>query len=397
MIKYFSQLNLTHDLSRNIYIFLILLIQFFNNCALACESKFAADELDSLSRVLKLNETPLAEDLEHELKKEGFHCQKLQNSCSGNDVFKLEKKYPYILKVLRTLEKSSANEVMMTENAGIKGLGPCVFLSGKTSNTYFMVMEFLESRPLSTLLTWLKIDWEIMTSIFATTKKLHNSNLTFPPATTLIDYGREHFTLIETCKIPTSREYQDFLKYFDYLASLLNNAESVKPCHFDLHEENIFINNKRLATFIDWDCAGMGDIYLELAALSLKFRLTNIQDSKMLDEYFGSSFSQTNKSYFFVAKSLCFGLLAVREFIRPYFSIFPPYSKVKEVQEDEVIIMESLSQTKHLRYDDLINLLREGGSSNITNDLEIGILLMQECLNRLNSDSFLEAKKIVAI
>lgn len=397
MIKYFSQLNLSHKLSQYIYIFIISFIPSFNTSALPCEFEFAVDELNSLSRVFNVSEIPLAEDLEHELIKVGFHCQKLQNSCSGNDVFKLEKEYPCILKVLRGLEQSSANEVMMTENAGIKGLGPFVFWSGKTKNAYFMVMEFLESRPLSTLLSWLKIDWEIMRSIFATTKKLHNSNLTFPHATTIIDYGREHFTLIETFKIPTPKEYQDFLKYFDSLASILNKDENISPCHFDLHEENIFINKEGVAKFIDWDCAGLGDIYLELAALSLKFRLTNIQDGKMLDEYFGSSLSQINKSYFFVAKTLCFGLLGVREFIRPYFSLFPPYSKFKEVQEDEVIMMGSLSQKKHPKYDDLVNLLREGGSSNIANDLEIGILLMQECLNRLNSDSFLEAKKVIMI
>jgi hypothetical protein len=89
--------------------------------------------------------------------------------------------------------------------------------------------------------------------------------------------------------------------------------------------------------------------------------------------------------------------IGVREFIRPYFSVFPPYSKLKEAQEDEVVRMGSLSQKKHPKYDDLVNLLREGGSSNIVNDLEIGILLMQECLNRLNSESFLEAKKIIMI
>lgn len=363
------------------YLIKIFLIMFF-----ICTSASAQDEEESriLKSILQGEGKALSqrvEDLEEELAKNKLRCQHFDNSCSGSTVLKVMGKSTYVVKILSNSETEYSNEIGISETAARISLAPQVLFSGNTVTYRYMVMEFLESPPLAQKMTWLNIDWSIMKAVISTVKSLHDSDACFPPTTTLYESARDYFDLIQRHTIPAPSGYEVVRNSFDQLMRLLVRLQHYKPCHFDLHKDNIFIGSSTVR-FIDWDCAGMGNIYLELASLSLEFRFSNEDDGKMLRVYF-SVVSDEEKARFYIAKTLCMGVFSVREFVRPYFGVLFPYSLSNAVAQEDYQSMARLSSMRHLRYDDVLNLARSSNPVDYDTDLKIGMLMLNEYIQRL--------------
>lgn len=62
--------------------------------------------------------------------------------------------------------------------------------------------------------------------------------------------------------------------------------EILRPCHNDLWESNL-IDDGTLIRIIDWEYAGMGDVYFDLASLAIHNDLSDAQDAALLRAYFG--------------------------------------------------------------------------------------------------------------
>lgn len=81
---------------------------------------------------------------------------------------------------------------------------------------------------------------------------------------------------------------------FDWLIDKLHDAETAlmrdpfkpQPCHNDLLNEN-FISDGRIY-ILDWEYAGMGDIFFDLANFSDNHSLSDEQDQWLLESYFGN-------------------------------------------------------------------------------------------------------------
>ncbi|MBM3144153.1 MAG: phosphotransferase family protein [Chloroflexi bacterium] len=85
----------------------------------------------------------------------------------------------------------------------------------------------------------------------------------------------------------------EFPKNFEWLIERKTDAETAlmkapyppRPCHNDLLNENfLFDGNIRI---LDWEYAGMGDIYFDLANLSVNHGFDDEQDRWLLECYFG--------------------------------------------------------------------------------------------------------------
>ncbi len=63
-------------------------------------------------------------------------------------------------------------------------------------------------------------------------------------------------------------------------------GEIVRPCHNDLWEPNL-IDDGTLIRILDWEYAGMGDVYFDLANFAMHNTLTDTQDEVLLRAYFG--------------------------------------------------------------------------------------------------------------
>jgi thiamine kinase-like enzyme len=93
----------------------------------------------------------------------------------------------------------------------------------------------------------------------------------------------------------TARHYNvEFPKDFDWLmersneaeAALMNAPEPLRPCHNDLLNANFLIDDAQIYV-LDWEYAGMGDIYFDLANFSDHHELSDKQDHWLLECYFG--------------------------------------------------------------------------------------------------------------
>lgn len=81
---------------------------------------------------------------------------------------------------------------------------------------------------------------------------------------------------------------------FDWLMERAHEAESaikitpdaLRPCHNDLLNANFLINDEQIYV-LDWEYAGMGDIFFDLANFSTNHELSEEQDRWELECYFG--------------------------------------------------------------------------------------------------------------
>ncbi len=69
-------------------------------------------------------------------------------------------------------------------------------------------------------------------------------------------------------------------------AAIMTTPESLRPCHNDLLNANFLINDEQIYV-LDWEYAGMGDIFFDLANFSANHELSDEQDRWLLNCYFG--------------------------------------------------------------------------------------------------------------
>jgi thiamine kinase-like enzyme len=93
----------------------------------------------------------------------------------------------------------------------------------------------------------------------------------------------------------TARRYNvEFPEEFDWLiermneaeAALLTEPEPLRPCHNDLLNANFLIDDR--IYILDWEYAGMGDLFFDLANFSDHHELSDEQDQWLLKCYFGN-------------------------------------------------------------------------------------------------------------
>jgi thiamine kinase-like enzyme len=91
-----------------------------------------------------------------------------------------------------------------------------------------------------------------------------------------------------------ARSYQvTFPETFRWLIKQMNDAESAlrsrpfipRPCHNDLLNANFLLGDRLYV--LDWEYAGMGDIFFDLANFSNNHELSKTEDELLLDCYFG--------------------------------------------------------------------------------------------------------------
>jgi thiamine kinase-like enzyme len=86
-----------------------------------------------------------------------------------------------------------------------------------------------------------------------------------------------------------------FPENFDWLlermeeaeAALASHPESLHPCHNDLLNANFLRDDKQIY-ILDWEYAGMGDLFFDLGNFSSNHDLTEEQDHSLLECYFGN-------------------------------------------------------------------------------------------------------------
>ena len=102
------------------------------------------------------------------------------------------------------------------------------------------------------------------------------------------------FRVVEEYAVIARRYNVEFPEKFDWLMERAHKAEAVllvapdplRPCHNDLLNANFLIDKHKIY-ILDWEYAGMGDIYFDLANFSTNHELSDEQDNWLLECYFG--------------------------------------------------------------------------------------------------------------
>jgi thiamine kinase-like enzyme len=102
------------------------------------------------------------------------------------------------------------------------------------------------------------------------------------------------FRTVENYAAIARRYKVEFPEKFDWLIKRMNEAEAalmavpepLHPCHNDLLNANFLIDDNQIYV-LDWEYAGMGDIFFDLANFSDHHELSDEQDRWLLECYFG--------------------------------------------------------------------------------------------------------------
>ncbi len=108
----------------------------------------------------------------------------------------------------------------------------------------------------------------------------------FPGVFSAFQVVRDYSEIAQRYKVP-------FPENFDWLISQMNDAEAAlitlplipRPCHNDLLNGNFFLAERLF--ILDWEYAGMGDIFFDLANFSNNHELPERESHFLLECYFG--------------------------------------------------------------------------------------------------------------
>jgi len=115
---------------------------------------------------------------------------------------------------------------------------------------------------------------------------------TFSPCETLRAYLKTARG-IEAARAPgavRARLPQDISTLYERVAGIEESTrrgrEITRPCHNDLWEFNL-IDDGAMIRIVDWEYAGMGDVYFDLANFAMHHRFGDAQDAALLRAYVG--------------------------------------------------------------------------------------------------------------
>ena len=90
------------------------------------------------------------------------------------------------------------------------------------------------------------------------------------------------------------------LKQMDSLAESTRNDTF---CHNDLNPNNLLASPDKIF-FIDWECSGVNDAFLDLAAVATTLRLSEDKSSELLVQYLGQKPSKADQEHFYLMKRI---------------------------------------------------------------------------------------------
>jgi thiamine kinase-like enzyme len=175
------------------------------------------------------------------------------------------------------------DEYIANLEAGRLGIAPEVVYFIRPEG--YLVTRFIEANPLPPEEIRKTENIRLITKLL---KKIH--------AMPAISGKFDAFRIVENYTEIAKKYRVDFPVNFDWLISEMGNAEKAllrdqyvpTPCHNDLLNENFLLQGDRIF-ILDWEYAGRGDIYFDLANFSVNHSLSDEQDRWLLECYFGET------------------------------------------------------------------------------------------------------------
>lgn len=233
----------------------------------------------------------------------------LQGGFSSSKLYKINTaERSYVVRLI-DLQRSFADrdrEIKCMEIASREDITPKVYYANPKDG--IIMMEFIQNRPLTNDERSPKI---LLPRLSYILKKLHNG-ASFPKTNSAQDEIRNVVSKLSMKKIKLPNLVNEVLTRLQKIEGPLQKTEKLSPCHNDLNPNNILFTQNKIR-IIDWESAGMGDPYFDLATVSLFFVFDPKDEDLFLTSYFGASptLAQKNRLYLMKQVALCFYGLAL--------------------------------------------------------------------------------------
>lgn len=202
------------------------------------------------------------------------------------------------------------NEYQANLAAGNLGIAPQVYYFIQPEG--YLVTRFIAGRPVSPEEISRQQNILLVAGLL---RKIHSMD-PIPGRFDVFQVVRDYTAIARRCQV-------DFPKGYDQLTGHIQDAElalstlnnNIHPCHNDLLNAN-FLSNSQLY-LLDWEYAGMGDIYFDLANFSDHHELSAEQNQWFLKCYFDHEATQTEWAHFQIMKIMsdlreaCWGFVQI--------------------------------------------------------------------------------------
>ena len=127
----------------------------------------------------------------------------------------------------------------------------------------------------------------ILAAVVTSVRAIH----AMPPLPTTFDA----FEIVRTYRdiaagrgVPIPDAYADALETIDAIAAAIARSPAARmPCHNDLLNANLLLVDGARVVIVDYEYAGMGDVFFDLGNLSINNGLSEDAQMRLLEHYFG--------------------------------------------------------------------------------------------------------------
>jgi len=135
--------------------------------------------------------------------------------------------------------------------------------------------------------------------------KLHNSGENFEFRFELFSMIDEYLSILTTKDVDFPDGYHEVVNSAKPIKELLEKANlPLAPCHCDPLCEN-FLDDGNIMWIVDWEYSGMNDPLWDLGDLSVEAGMTDLQDSELLQAYFGRQPTDQETARMIIYKAMC--------------------------------------------------------------------------------------------
>lgn len=213
--------------------------------------------------------------------------------------------------VLRLLDPQRSftdrdREIKCMDISSQEGLAPKVYYANAKEG--IILMEFIQTPPLSKEERSPKVRLPRLGHIL---KKLHNG-VPFPNTMSIYEEIQKVSSMLAMKKIKLPELVGEALTAIQKIEGPLAKTATLVPCHNDLNPNNILFTQNQIK-IIDWERAGMGEPYFDLASIALFFVFDPKDEDIFLESYFGAppTLAQKNRLYLMKQVALCYYGLAL--------------------------------------------------------------------------------------
>ncbi|MBA3813658.1 MAG: phosphotransferase [Alphaproteobacteria bacterium] len=193
----------------------------------------------------------------------------LKGGLSPSMIYKVTTdKKSYVLRLIDEHRSFSDREREITamQIASQGGIAPKVYYANAKEGV--IVMEFIPSVPLSEKERSPPL---LLPHLAHILREIHRGP-PFPPTDGAQEKIRDLNALLVLKKVKLPALINEVLTGFHRIENTLQKTAKLAPCHNDLNPNNILFTESGIKV-IDWEAAGMGDPYFDLATIALFLRL----------------------------------------------------------------------------------------------------------------------------